>query len=49
MLTQGFYYFLVICELAILGLLIVGIFAKVKKIIVTYYLPVYDQISEHDV
>jgi hypothetical protein len=27
----------------------VGIFAKVKKIIVTYYLPVYDQISEHDV
>jgi hypothetical protein len=42
MLTQGFYYFLVICELAILGLLIVGIYSKVARIVKQYYLGLDD-------
>jgi len=33
MLTQGFFYFLLICELAIVGLLIFGIFVKVRSIL----------------
>lgn len=42
MMAQLFFYFLVICELAILGLLIWGIVTKVKSILRTYYLPVDD-------
>jgi uncharacterized membrane protein len=38
MLTQGFYYFLLICELAIVGLLIVGVYSKVTNIVKQYYL-----------
>ncbi len=49
MLTQGFFYFLLICELAILGLLIVGIFSKVRSILKTYYVRVDDQNYEHHV
>lgn len=36
MLTQGFFYFLLICELAILGFLMAGIFLKVKRILKRY-------------
>ena len=32
MLTQGFYYFLFIGELAILGMIIAGIYIKVKRV-----------------
>jgi hypothetical protein len=32
MLTQGFYYFLFIAELAILGMIIAGIYTKVKRV-----------------
>jgi hypothetical protein len=42
MLTQSFFYFLLICELAVLGLLIVGVFSKVRSILKTYYLRVDD-------
>lgn len=49
MLTQGFYYFLVICELAILGLLMAGIYCKAKRILKLYSLPAYDQNSEQNV
>lgn len=42
MVTQLFFYFLVICELAILGLLIWGIVAKIKNIVKTYYLTLDD-------
>ena len=37
MLAQIFFYFLLIGELAVLGLLIVGIITKVKRILQTYY------------
>jgi hypothetical protein len=47
MLTQGFYYFLMIGELAILGLIIVGIYAKTKRIIQLYDVRDDDQNSEH--
>jgi hypothetical protein len=36
MMTQGFFYFLLIGELAILGLLIAGLTAKVKSILKLY-------------
>jgi hypothetical protein len=49
MLTQAFYYFLLICELAILGLLMVGIYCKAKKIIEMYSVPADDQNFEHNV
>ncbi len=49
MVTQLFFYFLVICELAILGLLIWGIIGKVRSILKTYYLLDNDQEFEHDV
>jgi hypothetical protein len=42
MMTQGFYYFLLICELAILGLLIAGLFSKVKRILKTFYVQIDD-------
>lgn len=47
MLKQGFFYFLVFGELAILGLIMAGIYAKVKKIISIYSEQSYDQNSEH--
>ncbi len=49
MATQIFFVFLVICELAILGLLIYGIIAKVRHILKTYYLTLDDQNDEHHV
>ncbi len=42
MMAQLFFYFLVLCELAILGLLIWGIIAKVRSILKTYYLQLDD-------
>jgi hypothetical protein len=33
MLTQGFYYFLLFAELAILGMIIAGIYIKVKRVL----------------
>jgi hypothetical protein len=42
MLTQSFYYFLLICEIAIVGLLIVGIYSKVTRIVKQYYMPLDD-------
>jgi hypothetical protein len=49
MLTQGFYYFLGICELAILGLIMAGIYCKAKRILEMYRLPALDQNSEQHV
>lgn len=49
MLTQAFYYFLLIGELAILGLLIAGIYSKLKTILKMYRLPADDQNFEHSV
>lgn len=49
MATQIFFVFLVICELAILGLLIWGIIAKVRHILKSYYLTLDDQNDEHHV
>lgn len=37
MLSEIFFYFLVVAELAILGWLIVGIITKVRNILKTYY------------
>jgi hypothetical protein len=42
MLTQGFFYFLLTCELAALGFLAVGIVLKVRSILKTYYVRVDD-------
>jgi hypothetical protein len=42
MLTQGFFYFLLICELAIVGVLIVGVYAKVTRIVKQYYVRLDD-------
>ncbi len=42
MLTQGFFYFLLTCEMAALGLLFVGIIMKVRSILKTYYVRVDD-------
>ena len=47
MLTQGFYYFLLIGEIAILGLLMTGIVYKVKTIINLYSDQSDDQNYEH--
>jgi hypothetical protein len=49
MLTQAFYYFLLVGELAILGLLIMGIYQKATKIIELYSIPADDQDTEHNV
>ena len=49
MLTQAFYYFLLICELAILGLLMVGIYCKAKKIIQMYSVPPEHHKFQHNV
>jgi hypothetical protein len=38
MLTHSFFYFLLICEMAALGLLFVGIIMKVRSILKNYYL-----------
>jgi len=46
MLTQGFYYFLLIAEIAILGLLMMGIVYKVKRIINLYSVQSDDQNCE---
>ncbi len=47
MLTKGFYYFLMIGELAILGLIMAGIYLKVKRIISMSAERTDDQNSEH--
>ncbi len=47
MLTQGFYYFLIIGQLAMLGLIIAGIYMKVKRIISMSAERTDDQNSEH--
>jgi hypothetical protein len=47
MLTQGFYYFLLIGEIAILGLIMTGIVYKVKTIINLYSVQADDQNYEH--
>jgi hypothetical protein len=49
MLTRAFYYFLMIGELAILGLIIAGIYAKTKRIIQMSAVRGDDQNSEHHV
>jgi hypothetical protein len=49
MLTRGFFYFLMISELAILGLLVVGIFYKLKRIMHLYFTKADDQNFEHGV
>jgi hypothetical protein len=49
MVAKGFYYFLLAGELAILGLLLAGIYSKAKKILEMYGLPANDQILKHDV
>jgi|GEM_PF-6631821 len=49
MMTQVFFYFLAVCELAILGLLIWGIIAKVRHILKSYYWDLDDQKVEHSV
>ena len=47
MLIKGFYYFLVIGELAILGLIIAGIYLKVKRVLSMSAGRTDDQNSEH--
>jgi hypothetical protein len=47
MLTKGFYYLLLIGELAILGLIIAGIYLKVKRIIGMSARRTDDQNFEH--
>jgi len=47
MLTRGFYYFLMIGELAILGLIIAGIYLKVKRVLSMSAGRTDDQYSEH--
>ncbi len=42
MLTLGFFYFLLLCELAAIGFLLVGVILKVRSILKTYYLPLDD-------
>lgn len=42
LMAEFFFYFLIVCEIAILGLLIWGIFAKVRSILKNYYLPLDD-------
>jgi hypothetical protein len=49
MLTQGFYYFLFIGELAILGMIIVGIYIKVKRVLTMSAGGSDDKNSEHHV
>jgi hypothetical protein len=49
MLTKGFYYFLMIGELAILGLIMAGIVLKIKRIIQLHAVRIDDQNSEHGV
>ncbi len=49
MLTKGFYFFLMIGELAILGLIMAGIVHKIKRIIQLHAVPIDDQNSEHGV
>ena len=49
MLTQGFYYFLIIGELAILGLIIAGICLKVRRIMSMSVKGRDVKNSEHDV
>jgi hypothetical protein len=47
MLTHGFYYFLALSELAILGLIIAGIYLKVKRILAMSTGRTNDHNSEH--
>ena len=47
MLTKGFYYFLMMGELAILGLIMAGIYLKVKRIVSMTAGRNDDQNSEH--
>ncbi len=47
MLTKGFYYFLMIGELGILGLIMAGIVLKVKRIIHLHAVQIDDQDCEH--
>jgi hypothetical protein len=42
MLTQSFFYFLLICELAMVGVLIVAVYGKVTKIVRQFYLGLDD-------
>jgi hypothetical protein len=47
MLTHGFYYFLALSELAILGLIIAGIYLKVKRILAMSVGRTNDHNSKH--
>ena len=49
MLTRSFYYFLALGELAILGLIIAGIYAKTKRIVQMIAVSSDDQNSEQHV
>jgi hypothetical protein len=49
MLALGFFYFLLICEMAVLGLLLAGIIYQIKKIRNLFAITIDDQNSKHDV